>query len=132
MTLNFTIFSVAAGTIRSPKPLPDYLHRVAQDAYVLALGAYLVVWWIIVECLIRAIANWIKKNSIYYSRRLGKTTARGALLTIPTSSASDMLLQRCENDAHNDSSRFLYSIFKFDLFIDHILKLRRTAPKAIL
>jgi hypothetical protein len=34
MTLNFTIFSVAAGAVRSLKPLPDYLHRVAQDAYV--------------------------------------------------------------------------------------------------
>ena len=34
----------------------------------IALGVYLVVWWIIVECLITAMANWIKKNSIFYSQ----------------------------------------------------------------
>lgn len=34
----------------------------------IALGVYLVVWWIIVECLITAMANWIRKNSIYYSQ----------------------------------------------------------------
>lgn len=34
----------------------------------IALGVYLVVWGIIFECLIRAIANWINKNSIYSSQ----------------------------------------------------------------
>ena len=34
----------------------------------IALGVYLVVWWIVAECIIRAIANWIKKNSIFYSQ----------------------------------------------------------------
>jgi hypothetical protein len=34
MTLNFIIFSVETGTVRSLKPLPDYFHRVARDAYV--------------------------------------------------------------------------------------------------
>jgi hypothetical protein len=35
----------------------------------IALGVYLVVWWILFECLIRAIANWINKNSPYYGNK---------------------------------------------------------------
>lgn len=35
----------------------------------IALGVYLVVWWIIVECVIRTIANWINKNSPYYGNK---------------------------------------------------------------
>lgn len=35
----------------------------------IALGVYLVVCWILFECLIRAIANWINKNSPYYGNK---------------------------------------------------------------
>jgi hypothetical protein len=31
----------------------------------IALGIYLVVWWIVVECLIRALLRWMNKNSSY-------------------------------------------------------------------
>jgi hypothetical protein len=34
----------------------------------IALGVYLVAWWIIAECLIAATVKWIKKNSIFYSQ----------------------------------------------------------------
>lgn len=34
----------------------------------IALGIYVVVWWIIAECIISAIANWIRKSSIFCSQ----------------------------------------------------------------
>ena len=35
----------------------------------IALGVYLLVWWGIVELLIRALANWINKNSVLYGNK---------------------------------------------------------------
>ena len=35
----------------------------------IALGVYLLIWWGIVELLIRALANWINKNSVLYGNK---------------------------------------------------------------
>jgi hypothetical protein len=35
----------------------------------IALGVYLVAWWIIAECLMRAIANWIIRNSRFHGNK---------------------------------------------------------------